>query len=155
MPLHYGTVDDSFADWANMADVTFSTGLMNNKGRLMPEGGTTQATGGVPHLLLEGAVLADKRFDDGRRVTSEVGSYRPNIWGLYDMHGNAAEWTGCDPQKSGRRTVRGGSFFDRPARCRSSFRLDYASWRRVFNVGFRVVVVDADTLLAGGRSETR
>jgi formylglycine-generating enzyme required for sulfatase activity len=35
--------------------------------------------------------------------------------------------------------VRGGSFFDPPARCRSAFRLDYPAWQRVFNVGFRVV----------------
>ncbi|NQT52609.1 SUMF1/EgtB/PvdO family nonheme iron enzyme, partial [bacterium] len=40
-----------------------------------------------------------------------------------------------------RRVVRGGSFFDRPARCRSAFRLAYPPWQRVFNVGFRVACV--------------
>jgi formylglycine-generating enzyme required for sulfatase activity len=139
--LNYGSVDDDFAPHANLADRTFSTGVMNARGRMMPEGGVTQATGGVPHLLLEGAKLADVRFDDGKRVTAAVGSYKPNRWGLFDMHGNAAEWT-LSEYDSGRRVVRGGSFFDRPARSRSSFRLGYPSWQRVFNVGFRVVVID-------------
>jgi formylglycine-generating enzyme required for sulfatase activity len=39
--------------------------------------------------------------------------------------------------------VRGGSFHDRPMRCRSAFRLSYPAWQRVFSVGFRVVVEDA------------
>ncbi|MBN2272335.1 MAG: SUMF1/EgtB/PvdO family nonheme iron enzyme, partial [Sedimentisphaerales bacterium] len=141
--LNYGSVDDNFAPHANLADRTFSTGVMNATGRMMPEGGVTQATGGVPHLLLEGAKLADIRFDDGKRVTAPTGLYKPNHWGLFDMHGNAAEWTLSDYDDD-RKVVRGGSFFNRPARSRSSFRLGYPTWRRVFNVGFRVVVIDAN-----------
>ncbi len=41
----------------------------------------------------------------------------------------------------GKKVVRGGSFHDRPKRCRSAFRLGYPSWQRVHNVGFRVVLV--------------
>ncbi len=85
--------------------------------------------------------MADLRFDDHHRVTANVGSYQPNRWGLYDMHGNAAEWT-LSEYDDDRRVVRGGSFFDRPARSRSSFRWGYASWQRVFNVGFRIAVMD-------------
>jgi len=139
-PLNYGMVDDDFSAWANMADLSFSTGLEIHNGRMMPEGGVTQATGGVPHLVLEGAKLADIRFDDHHRVTANVGSYRANVWGLFDMHGNAAEWTLSEYDQD-RKVVRGGSFFDRPARSRSSFRLGYPCWQRVFNVGFRIVVL--------------
>lgn len=30
--------------------------------------------------------------DDGAAYTAEVKSYKPNLWGLYDMTGNAREW---------------------------------------------------------------
>ena len=140
-PLNYGMVDEDFSAWANMADISFSTGLEINNGRMMPEGGVTQSTGGVPHLVLEGSKLADIRFDDHYRVTANVGSYRANVWGLHDMHGNVAEWT-LSEYDSERKVVRGGSFFDRPARSRSSFRLGYPFWQRVFNVGFRIVVIN-------------
>jgi formylglycine-generating enzyme required for sulfatase activity len=138
--LSYGTINDDFSLWGNMGDLSFSTGVMQSRGRQMPEGGATQVTGGVPHLLLEGARLAETRFDDRHRVTANVGSFRPNAWGTQDMHGNAAEWT--LEEDGDRKIVRGGSFFDRPARCRSSFRLAYPAWQRVFNVGFRVVVAN-------------
>jgi formylglycine-generating enzyme required for sulfatase activity len=64
------------------------------------------------------------------------------------MHGNVWEWTRSTllPNRgdeaavaSETRVVRGGSWYDRPKRARASFRLNYPSWQRVFNVGFRVV----------------
>ena len=143
-PLNYGTIDDDFSAWANMADLSFSTGLGKHDGRMMPEGGVTQATGGVPHLLLEGAKLADIRYNDLHRVTASAGAYKANAWGLRDMHGNAAEWT-LSAYDRDRKVVRGGSFFDRPARARSSFRLGYPGWQRVFNVGFRIVILDENS----------
>jgi formylglycine-generating enzyme required for sulfatase activity len=143
-PLSYGAVEADFSRWANAADQTFAEGKQ--------EAGK-QITGGLEHLVLEGAALSDTRFRDQAAVTAPIGSYQPNAWGLYDMHGNAAEWTRSryqpypyrddegrnDAAGGGGRVVHGGSFFDRPARCRSSFRLEYPSWQRVFNVGFRVV----------------
>lgn len=143
-PLSYGEVDGDFSNWANVGDKAFSQGLQKDG---------KQVTGGLEHLVLEGAGLADDRFHDKATVTAPVGSYRPNAWGLHDMHGNAAEWTRTtyrpypyrdgggpnDPTAGGRKVVRGGSFFDPPKRCRSAFRLNYPAWQRVFNVGFRVV----------------
>ena len=38
------------------------------------------------------------------------------------------------------KTVRGGSWFDRPLHTGSAARLPYRPWQKVYNVGFRVVM---------------
>jgi len=135
-PLFYGDLDADFAPFANMADVTIRN--------LAYEGWSPKSPDLVPR---------DARFDDHALVTADVGSYQPNPWGLHDMHGNAAEWTRTAyrpypyREDDGRNdviaavepVVRGGSWYDRPLRCRSAFRLSYPAYQPVFNVGFRVV----------------
>jgi formylglycine-generating enzyme required for sulfatase activity len=91
-PLHYGDVDASFAPWANVGDASFGEAEKGNYVGL---------TGGLEHVVLEGSALSDRRFDDGFVVTAPVGRFRPNTWGLYDMHGNAAEWTATSYRANG------------------------------------------------------
>ncbi len=143
-PLAYGDLDSDFSPWANLADVSV---------RKLAYWGRHD----VPDLIPR-----DTRFDDGMLVTAPVGTYKPNAWGLHDMHGNVWEWTRStyraypwrdndgrnDPDAAGRRVIRGGSWRDRPKRCRSGFRLSYPPWQKIHNVGFRVVV-GPDTAEAG------
>jgi formylglycine-generating enzyme required for sulfatase activity len=135
-PLWYGSLDTDFSAVANLSDATHHTV-------------------DYPHVptALPPWRPADTRFDDGWRVSAAVGSFQPNGWGLHDMHGNVAEWTRSTYQPypfrvepasvreaaNGRKTVRGGSWMDRPRRARSAFRLHYAPSQAVHDVGFRVV----------------
>jgi formylglycine-generating enzyme required for sulfatase activity len=89
-----------------------------------------------------------------RHKTTAVGSFPPNAWGLYDMHGNVWEWCSdwygpyrgsqTDPQgppKGEYRVDRGGSFFFGAVSCTSAFRDRHSPDNRGigFGVGFRVV----------------
>ena len=77
-----------------------------------------------------------------------IGLKAPNPWGLFDMHGNVAEWTLDEydatfyaqmaanspwsvPTRLYPRTVRGGAYDDDPAALRCAARLESsASWKR-------------------------
>lgn len=152
-PMHYGDLNTDFGPVANMADKTFAT--FGFKGKSLT--GKFEIEGGIDYLVPEGVDHADRRFDDGACVTAPVGGRRPNAFGLADMHGNAAEWTLSayrhypydpadgrdDPSTQGEKVVRGGSYLDRPSRCRAGARYSYPAWQNVYNVGFRIVVKDA------------
>ncbi len=89
-----------------------------------------------------------------------VGLKTPNAWGLYDMHGNVAEWCAdsFDPEyylaapeenpfndeNTPRRVIRGGAWVNLPQHCRSAYR----SWCHVNQkhnfLGFRLALVPVD-----------
>ena len=140
-PLSFGPRGADSAPFANLADAS----LLNFTGwprRTTPWG----------RLERVKQFYAVDPVNDKRRVSAAAGSYRPNPWGLHDMHGNVAEWTrsaylpypfrAADPRhtKGGARKVtRGGSWFDRADLARSGCRTSYWPWQRIFDVGFRVV----------------
>ena len=95
------------------------------------------------------------RWDD--EATAPVGSFTPNAFGLYDMHGNASEWvedcwnasysgaptdgSAWTKQQCTERVVRGGSFEKAPEHLRSAYRDGFlANCRYSCFFGFRVAL---------------
>jgi len=102
--------------------------------------GTTSAYGfgDDPRLLAEYAWFAD----NANKQTHPVGTKKPNAWGLFDMHGNVAEWCNdvydaayygaspaknpTGPERGERYVLRGGAWDSRAGSCRCAYRVGEA-----------------------------
>jgi len=125
--------------------------------------GTTSAYSVGPALTRADANIAPSPDTPvaARGQTISVGSFRPNAWGLFDMHGNVWEWTEDDhcPYSDGPvadpvgacgaplKVIRGGSWYFAADSARCALRYTHRPGDRGFSLGLRVVSIPTETLL--------
>jgi formylglycine-generating enzyme required for sulfatase activity len=112
-------------------------------------------------------LYGDGQKGEYRQQTTDVASFPANPWGLHDMHGNVWEWCADhwhsnykgapedgrawineeakeNKNSSNAKLLRGGSWHDHPAVCRSAYRSYGRPGFRVDSFGFRVCCLPQD-----------
>ncbi len=149
----FGTSGSDYSNYANLGDITLKefaacTAYKNYESVRIIDNANK----------FDDWVPRDTVFNDGGFISEQVGRYRRSPWELFDMHGNVWEWTlskykpypyneadgrnETTKDEVSQRVVRGGSWYDRPFRATSSYRLFYRDYQKIFNVGFRVVMTE-------------
>lgn len=149
----FGPDRDDLYRYGNYRDAAYAAGA----GKSRPEKANMRAED----------YLIDWDRNDGHAVTAPVGSYLPNPWGLFDLHGNVSEWCmdhidmsnpghvqpgeivkrrdpydGPSPDRLDRR-VAGGSWNDSRNDNRSAKSVALRPTTKKWSIGMRVVLVPA------------
>jgi len=104
------------------------------------------------------SIYTEEPKGEYRGQTTAVGRFPPNVFGLYDMHGNVYEWCEDDYHKNYEnaptdgsawlssninttKILRGGSWDDYPNYCRCAYRVYLDIGSKNYRIGLRVVRV--------------
>ncbi len=154
----YRLLDEAQWEYAARCGSRSEFGFGNNPNELTSFGNVKDSTfvAQLPNIASQFEQFGKSLVkSDGHAFTSPVGKYKPNSFGLYDMHGNVWEWCqdGYDENAySARRSIvkdpfvkegslrvhRGGSWERAAVNCRSADRIWNSPGYRVVNLGFRV-----------------
>jgi formylglycine-generating enzyme required for sulfatase activity len=101
-----------------------------------------------------GGSISKKQANHNGKKTVPVDTFRPNRWGLYQVHGNVADWVEDCPHNNyngaptdgsawrsrdcSERVLRGGSYYSRSEWLRSASRDSSGAGSKIDSIGFRV-----------------